>query len=124
MDIDSLFTADIHDEGAEMQVYDQFNNPTEMYIRLAGQDSEIWQKASRERSKRALKQLVSKEIVSDDDTEIDEMVNASLGWRGFEQDNKEMVFSKGAIKQLYAKAPYIKDQAILFVNNRANFIKS
>jgi len=61
----------------------------------------------------------------DDDTDydIEELVLASLGWRGFEQAGEELEFSKDNVRQLYKQAPYIKDQAIIFVHNRANFTK-
>lgn len=122
MDITSLYTADSHADGSEMTVCDETNKPLDMFITLAGPDSEVWQQATRDRQKRAF----SRAFVDGDDNvdyDIEELVAASLGWRGFEQAGAELEFSKENIRQLYKQAPYIKDQAIIFVHTRANFTK-
>jgi hypothetical protein len=124
MELEQLYTADKHLEGAEMRVLDELNNPLDFYIRLAGMDSTIWQKASREKQKRAFKRVLDRDDDKDEDSDLSDMVAASLDWRGIEQDGKAIEFSKEAIEELYLKAPYIMDQAILFIHNRANFMKS
>jgi len=96
--------------------------PVDLFITIAGADSEIWQQATRDRQKRAFNRAF---VSGDDDTDydIEELVLASLGWSGFEQAGEELEFSKDNVRQLYKQAPYIKDQAIIFVHNRANFTK-
>jgi len=48
MDIENLYTLDLHEAGAEMQVKDESGKPLEMYITIAGADSKAWKKATSE----------------------------------------------------------------------------
>lgn len=122
MEITALYTAEKHNDGAEMRVCDQFNKPLDLWLTLAGQDSEVWNKANREKQQKAFKRLIAKDEDGGDD-DLEYMVNATLGWRGFEQAGAPLEFSKENARQLYKQAPYVLDQCILFINNRANFTK-
>ena len=123
MEIGGLYTARKHNEGSEMQICDEFNNPLDMWITVAGADSDIWQKATRDKQQRALRRLVAKDE-DEHDYDLDDMVAASLDWRGVEENGKELEFSKARVRKLYEQAPYIKDQVVLFTSNRANFTVS
>lgn len=123
MEIGELFTAGRHNKGSEMQVCDEFNNPLDLFITIAGADSDVWQQANRDRQSRMFSRIAAQE---DDDTDYDlnDLVAASLGWRGAEQDGEALEFSKTGVRQLYVQAPYIRDQITLWVHSRANFTKS
>ena len=120
MDITSLYTADRHNEGAKMRVMDEFGVKTDLYITLAGQDSDIWINITRANQHKAIRRMISKEEDEELENENTEMIlKASIGW-----DGVDIEFSKEAALVLYQKAPYIVDQAILFINNRVNFTVS
>jgi len=125
MELKDLYTADKHEDGAEMQVLDENNNETDIYIRIAGMDSQAWQEATRDKQQKSLTRLFNKDSETNrfmDD--VDDMVNAAIGWRGVLEEGKELEFSKERVRKLFIQAPFIIDQAILFVNNRANFTRS
>jgi len=120
MDITSLYTADRHNAGAEMQVLDEFGSKTDFFITYAGQDSKIWTDNARRNQHEAVRRMITKDEGGDVDEEnLSMILDATLGWRGVDLD-----FSKEAALVLYQKAPYIIDQAVLFINNRVNFIVS
>lgn len=120
MDITSLYTADRHNEGAKMQVLDEFGQKTDFYITLAGQDSDIWINIARANQHKAIRRMVAKDDIEEDENENRNMIlDATIDWSGV-----DIEFSKEAALVLYTKAPYIVDQAILFINNRVNFTVS
>ena len=44
MDINKLYTAESHEEGAEMQVKDENGKQVDCFITVVGQDSKTWRK--------------------------------------------------------------------------------
>ncbi len=118
MDIDKLYTADSHGEGAEMQVKDYNGNKIDCWIKVVGIDSKRFRKESLN---------LKRNIVKNDDIEAvkaESLANVTIDWRGFESKDKELPFSKKAAKKLYEDAPYIMDQVDRFISNHANFTKS
>ena len=112
MDINDLYTQDKHDAGAEMRVRGPDGIETDCYIMLVGIDSKKWREILKERAK--------------DSAINDNMIlaKATLGWRGFTNGDDNFEFSEAAALALYKKAPYIAQQADLFISRRVNFIKS
>ena len=125
MDINSLYTAGLHDEGAEIQVKDQFGEKTDCYIKIVGPDS----KRFRDIEKQNIRSLVAAikgedtEDVEDNKNEID-LAKLTLGWRGFTDKDKPLEFSTEAAIVLYVQAPYIVKQLNKELLNRANFMQS
>lgn len=118
MNIEELYTVEAHETGAEMQVKNQSGKLTEMFITLIGVDSKKWRKLVKDRRK------VMLDGTGDPDADdIKMLVNASIGWRGFMSNDKEIEFTKQNIKALYENAPYIAEQADRFIAKRSNFIK-
>jgi len=115
MNYKDLFTAEAHEKGAEMQVKGPDGKPLDMYITLVGVDSRAWRAILNESRRETL--LGGDPI----ETEAEGYAKASLGWRGFEDNGKEIPFSFDAVKQLYMNAPYVKDQADAFITSRSNF---
>lgn len=127
MEIDSLFTAQDHENGAELNVvHPATSEPTSIYLRLAGVDSRIFRTAVRERQ-RLRSETLSKGASEDADLEevrdVDILVSATLGWRGIMNDGEEMPFSSDAVRTLYLKSPGVRNQVERFIYNRRNFIK-
>jgi hypothetical protein len=122
MDIKDLYTAQKHEEGAECQIHDESGNFLDMYIRVVGLDSDKWRTAMRETKRRILTD--SKDDREKADYELDQLVDATLDWRGFMSDGEELKFSKKRVRDLYKNAPYIRDQVDRFIAERANFTQS
>jgi len=123
MEISSLYTADSHANGAEMQVKDQFGSDTDGFISFVGMDSDLWRKNKRESDRAALMAEMGK---SDDDTDFIALLlsKAALSWRGFTKDGEDMAFSTEAVLALFEAAPYILSQANHFIGNNGNFTES
>lgn len=118
MELSDFNTADSHGEGSEMQVRKPDGELTDCYIKLVGIDSPLWRDIVRERQRLSLSASLSGE--SNDASETD-ISKATIGWRGFTDNGDEVEFSTEKAKQLYLAAPYILDQADVFIANRANF---
>lgn len=127
MELDTLLTTEAHNEGAEMRVRGPDGVETDFYITLAGMDSEAWRNA--EVVKRR-KQLESVKADQEDKDAIaykilvDQVVSATIGWKGLSSNGEEVEFSKEQAEQVYIGAPYVLDQAFLFIGDRVNFIKT
>jgi len=118
MDIESLYTEDLHSKGAEMRVKDQFGEELDMYIALAGLDSTAYRKAVAKMKRDML------DGVDADEARRDALVAVTLDWRGFMSNGSELEFSKERALELYKNAPYIVDQADNFLTKRVNFMPS
>lgn len=117
MEISQLYTVDSHENGAEMQVKDESGNDLDMYITLAGIDSKAFRKT---------KAKLQREIINGGDPEelrAEALADVTINWRGFLNDGNELEFTNDMAKQLYINAPYVMDQADVFINQRANFTK-
>ena len=117
VDIADLFTADAHETGSEMRVKGPDGKFLDMYIMLRGIDSLTARQAINE-VKRTIAKGGDRE-----QAEVEAVVKFTLGWRGFMNGDKEWEFTEDHARQLYTKAPYIREQADLFVSERGNFTK-
>jgi len=119
MDINSLYTVEKHESGAEMQVQDETGKDLDMYITVAGIDSKLFRKAKNE-----LRREILKDIDADyEDLRAKKLGDITLGWRGFTDKGEELVFTQKLAGQLYVNAPYLMDQIDAFINQRVNFTK-
>ena len=117
MDINNLYTQDLHDEGAEMQVKDAEGNPLDCFITLVGVDSKRWRDLLRGQQRKL-------QAGGYDADGAGLLAGATLSWRGFTANGEDLPFSKEAAALLYEKAPYIAQQVDLFIANRTNFTRS
>lgn len=115
MDIKGLYTAEIHEQGAELQVKDQSGKPMDCYIKVVGTDSTRWRSIVRDK----MRSLVADDDITDSATLL---AKATIGWRGFEENGKPYDFTEDRAAELYRNAPYISDQVDRFIANRANFM--
>ena len=118
MDVESLYTEDLHSKGAEMRVKDQFGEDLDMYITIAGLDSTAYKKAVAKMKREML------EDVDADEARRDALVAVTLSWRGFTSKGEDIEFSSERALELYKNAPYIVDQADNFLTKRVNFMPS
>lgn len=132
MDIKDLYTSDLHEDGAEMRVKNQYGDDTDMYISLAGVDSKLWRHEKIRGEREALNRYKKLESGSIDlEKSVDEaakltaelLANITLGWRGFTSEGQELEFSREKAAELYLCAPYIREQVDNFFSNRVNFTK-
>lgn len=124
MDLKEFNTRDAHDEGAEIQIRNQFGELTDLFITVVGMDSKLWRSIDAERNRKVVQRLIDKtqvDTLNDDTPEY--LAKASIAWRGATQDGEPVEFSQAAAAELYRSAPYIADQVDRFIGKRANFIK-
>jgi hypothetical protein len=119
MKIDTLFTADAHEQGSEVRIKDGNGKLTSLYITVKGTDSPTYQKELK-RQKDAF--FIASQASEEPDTDsfvIDALVACTVSWRGAEEK-----FSEKLCRELYTKAPYVRDQVDRFMVERKNFTKA
>tara|TARA_Y100000361_G_C11131776_1_gene329406 strand:+ start:467 stop:838 length:372 start_codon:yes stop_codon:yes gene_type:complete len=119
MKLDTLYTTDLHDEGAEIEILDYSNKPSGLYIKVVGVDSKIFRNEAKKQQKLYIEAVREKKDFDDDEVSLNSLVASTIGWRGTDQK-----FSKKLCKELYQKAPYVRDQVDRFIAERGNFIKA
>lgn len=122
MDINELYTAPLHDKGAEVQIKNPITSElTDCWIKVVGVDSKRFRDSQRKRQREVLDALRDSKPLNDDEFGI--LVDATIGWKGFTNKGKEWKFSKANVKVLYKNSPKIAEQVDRFVADRRNFIK-
>lgn len=105
-----MLTRSAHEDGREMQVNDQFGKPTDFFIRFVGVDSKTWQ---------GIKLSIDRARMNGDEIDIPALLaRAVIDWRGLDQP-----FTPDTAVQLLSGAPYIAEQANMFIGSRVNFLK-
>ena len=116
MDINTLYTAEAHEEGADIRIVSPLDGKeTDFYITLQGIDSKAYRAAVRTYHRT----LIAKE----EGGEIDLLVAITKGWSGLKNNGKDVVFDAKAAHDLYVNAPNVTSQIDQFVADRTNFIK-
>lgn len=122
MEIESLYTAPAHEEGAEVQLKDPVSGKAmDAWITVRGVDSKSFREAQRKMKRNIIEAVREKKELTED--EYDLIVECSIDWRGFEHDGKAVPFSKEAVRTLYENSPAIAQQVDSFILNRRNFTK-
>lgn len=119
MKLSNLYTTDLHADGAECEILDGEDKPTGLFITVMGVDSQVFRDHAKRQQKAYIEALRSKKDFDDEDMSIDGMVAATISWRGTSEE-----FSPELCRELYTKAPYVKDQIDRFIADRANFTKA
>ena len=119
MKLSNLYTTDLHADGAECEILDGEDKRTGLFITVMGVDSQVFRDHAKRQQKAYIEALRSKKDFDDEDMSIDGMVAATIGWRGTSEE-----FSPELCRELYTKAPYVKDQIDRFIADRANFTKA
>lgn len=124
MKLSQLYTADIHNAGAELQLRDEFGKALNLWLTFVGVDSKIYRDMQKKLERMTILFMRNPENADrmDDETFYAE---CALSWRGeFEgDDGKPLDFSKESVKELFYGAPYVLNQVKAFIRDRENFTK-
>jgi hypothetical protein len=100
-------------------------------ITLAGRDSEIYRKISRDLANKraeAARAAGSNDFQpSDEDLEseaLDLLTALTIGWNGISANKEPFPFSVENARKLYERLPWLREEVDRFVGNRANFMKA
>ncbi len=119
MKVESLFTTDIHANGAECEILDGDGNKTGLFITVMGVDSPVFRAQAKLQQRAYIEALRNEKDFDGEEMDIDALVASTIGWRGTDEK-----FTPKLCKQLYSKAPYVKDQVDRFMAARENFTKA
>ena len=133
LDLSSLDTLSAANEGAvlplrhpasDLPLLDSAGN--EITLTLAGSDSDAYRQATREAANRRLAVARRTPMTADEtDVELLEiLVRCTLSWRGVVMDGETLDCTPANARRLFARLPWIREQAEAFIADRANFIRS
>ncbi|MFN9087349.1 MAG: hypothetical protein ACK6DP_12370 [Gemmatimonas sp.] len=137
-------------EGATMIVRDPFGEAnddsefppllaedgTPATITLLGADSDAARRYDHQRAAEAQNRLYAsafgkakksvvvtpEDIAAQAQYELDKLVALTVGWHGFEDDEGQpLAFTADAVRELYAQNPFVREQALGFIMDRARF---
>lgn len=123
MDLNSIFTGDAHEAGADMVVKDIHGEKTDITLRLRGIHSRAWRNITNRRDR----QIIAGVPVDEQITEEEMLAAVTAGWENMpdprpgENYGELLEFSEEHARMIYEKAPLIFDQVNRFVANHANF---
>lgn len=135
MDLAQLDTTAASEEGAVLEIrhpttgeilLDDAGNP--VWIRLAGMDSERFQRMQRANLNRRLKMggrrgsanVTAEEL---DAERIENLVACTIDWSGIVLEGEALGCSAVSARRLYKAIPWLREQAEDFQSDRANFLK-
>lgn len=130
MDLANLNLTEQADKGAWLVVTHPVTGAdTDIRIKLAGTDSQRWQKAERAFTNKRLAQLARKGNLTMSAEEVEArgvalLAAVTLEWEGLTLNGQVWQCSEENAKQLYRTQAWIREQADSFVAERANFFSS
>jgi len=116
MKVSELYTTDLHEAGSEIEIIDDQGNETGLFIKVMGMDSPVFRAQAKKQQKAYMEALRASKDFDDELMTIDSLVASTIDWRGTDEK-----FTKKLCKELYTKAPYIRDQIDTFMADRSNF---
>lgn len=136
MDLKQLDTTSKSDAGAIMALrhpvtgaplFDE-ESKEEVTITLLGVDSKKYQQTQHASATERLNRSVGKggrvklstEQIANDSITL--LVKATLGWDHVQEGGEELDFSVANARHIYEAYPWIRDQAEMFIEDRANFL--
>tara|TARA_B100000768_G_C11225775_1_gene352701 strand:+ start:34 stop:405 length:372 start_codon:yes stop_codon:yes gene_type:complete len=119
MKISELYTTELHDAGSEVEILDDQGSPTGLFIKVMGMDSSVFRAQAKKQQKAYIEALRNKKDFDEESMALEALVSATIDWRGTDEK-----FTKKLCKELYTKAPYIKEQIDSFMADRSNFTKA
>lgn len=132
MDLNSLKTVKA-DKGATMEVVHPATEEVipGLTITLLGHDSAVYRKIQNAKNQAIINRMTKGKKIVDLDVEklaeatIDDLVKLTVKWTGFEMDGKPLEPTPENFALVYNDPllAWIKDQALEFVANRANFFR-
>ena len=119
MKVSELYTTDLHEAGSEVEILDDQGNKTGLFINIRGMDSKEFRSHTKRHQKAYIEALREKKDFDEEAMMIQGLLDCTIGWRGTDEK-----FTKKLCKELYTKAPYIRDQIDTFMGERENFTKA
>jgi len=100
---------------------------TDLIITVAGQDSDVYKKHAMSTRNKRIKDMQrgKKNNTTAEQLEesgVDLLVACSVGWRGFELNGEQIVFSADAVRDIYEQHAWIRDQVDVAIVDRSNFM--
>ncbi len=134
MDLSTLDTAELANQGALLELRDPSGNPilqddgSPVTLTLLGEDSDVVMQINNRNANQFLRgtsgsgQSVTAEMSRTN--EINKFAAATVAWSGVVVDGEPVKLSSDAAKALYRRFPWIRDQVRAFIGDRANFTKA
>ncbi len=119
MKLTDLYTVDIHEQGSELQIKDGEGELTPLFITVKGVDSVSYRNEFKKQKAAYLDASQTGKEVDTDKFVVSALVACTVGWRGTDEK-----FSKKLCKELYEKAPFVREQVDTFMVERKNFTKA
>lgn len=119
MKLTDLYTVDNHEEGSYTQIFDDEGKKTPLHIKVKGVDSVSYRKELKKQKAAYFEAAQKGSEVDSEKFVIDALVECTIGWKGTDEK-----FSKKLCRELYSKAPFVKDQVDTFMAERKNFTKA
>jgi hypothetical protein len=129
----ALETKAAAERGGELQLLNSANEPTDIYIKVIGADSEEFRRAERRIIDKATQEMVkrrrfNKSSAQVEQEEIELLVLATRGWRTgaspviHDLEGKPLEYSDENVRRVYAEFPLVREQVAEFIRDRANFL--
>lgn len=130
MDFANLDTADLANEGAVMPVHGPDGQPvlqedgSPVTLTLLGDDSDALVKFDRITTNAHLRgsQTITAELA--EAKQINRLARACVGWTGVILDGEPLKHSEDSAKVLFKRFRWLRQQAAMFISDRANFLKA
>lgn len=124
MDLSILDTRKAADAGAVLElVHPTTHKPLDIFITLAGVDSQVWKDAQRRQSNNRLKKksfrLSAEELEAEG---VDMLAACTLDWENMILDGQELECSRENAARVYSRFSWLKEQVDEFIGDRANFL--
>lgn len=135
MDLSTLDTADLANQGAPMPVHGpdgaplyQDDGETPVTITLLGEDSDVLTRFDKQVTNQHLRgmqtgqQTVTAEIA--EAKHINRLARAVVSWSGIVVDGKPLECTEDNAKALFRRFRWLRSQATTFIADRAHFMKA
>lgn len=123
IDLATLDTAARCDQGAELELRHPVTGaPLGIFLTLAGVDSRVHRQAlAYLAEQRMQRRAVTPDDVRGEDVEI--AARCTLAWRRVYLDGKGLPHSLENARALYARFPWVREQAVVFISDRGNYLR-
>src|SRR3990172_3999151 len=113
-------------EGVEMELKRLADGkPSGVFFMLLGKDGDEFRNISAERERFVSERIAGGGQLSAEEREelnLDMFARCTKGWRGLQDKSVPVPFSREKAKEVYSKYPGIREQANIFISERANFV--
>ncbi|MDT8372014.1 MAG: hypothetical protein RQ783_08505 [Gammaproteobacteria bacterium] len=124
MDINELYTAQIHEDGMDVQLVDPKGEKIDAFIKMVGPDSKTYKNVFKWVDKGGiLMRSGSSDFDMDDYSDAKVYAKLAKSWSGLESNGKPVEFNQKNVEALFENAPYLLTVIKKTITDRVNFIK-